>query len=106
MDIQIPTLLLDGTVLAILNREEMYGYVLTKTVQASLPISESTMYPVLRRLKNSECLETYDVPFEGRMRRYYRITETGKQELKKIYNDWVVFRDVMDRLMEVEEDDE
>lgn len=52
MDIQIPTLLLDGTVLSLLNKKDMYGYALTKTVQAQLPISESTMYPVLRRLKS------------------------------------------------------
>ncbi|MDR2832200.1 MAG: PadR family transcriptional regulator [Streptococcaceae bacterium] len=105
MDIQIPTALLDGTVLAILNREEMYGYVLTKTVQGNLPISESTMYPVLRRLKKNGALETYDVPYEGRMRRYYRITQTGKDELTKIWSDWVVFRDVINRLMEVNEDE-
>jgi PadR family transcriptional regulator PadR len=105
MDIQIPTLLLDGTVLAILNREEMYGYALTKTIQGNLPVSESTMYPVLRRLKTQGALETYDVPFEGRMRRYYRITETGKEQLQKIWTDWVVFREVINHLMEVDENE-
>ena len=62
MEIQIPSLLLDGTVLALLNQEDLYGYIITKNVQERLPISESTMYPVLRRLKKNELLETYDVP--------------------------------------------
>lgn len=100
MNIQIPTLLLDGTVLALLSREEMYGYLLTKTVQESLPVSESTMYPVLRRLKKNDFLETYDIPFEGRMRRYYRITELGEREFARIYQEWCDFRARMDKMME------
>lgn len=103
MDIQIPTPILDGTVLAILNREEMYGYVLTKTVQSSLPISESTMYPVLRRLEAQGALETYDVVFEGRMRRYYKITETGEKALAEILKSWTIFRETINRLLEVGE---
>ena len=100
MDIQIPTLLLDGTVLSILTRENMYGYLLTKTVQESLPVSESTMYPVLRRLKKNDFLETYDVPYEGRMRRYYRITDSGLGEFSRIAEQWREFRDTMDKMME------
>ncbi|MCL2113438.1 PadR family transcriptional regulator [Lactococcus protaetiae] len=99
MEIQIPSLLLDGTVLALLNQEDLYGYIITKNVQERLPISESTMYPVLRRLKKNELLETYDVPFEGRMRRYYRITSDGKDELKKITEDWKNFRQIIDEML-------
>ncbi len=105
MEIQIPTLLLDGTVLALLSREEMYGYLLTKTVQESLPVSESTMYPVLRRLKKEGALETYDVPFEGRMRRYYKITLIGEKELQRIKDNWQEFRETMNKIMEGETDE-
>ncbi len=56
MHIQIPTVLLDGTVLAALSKEDMYGYALTKIVQESLSVSESTLYPVLRRLKKKGIL--------------------------------------------------
>ncbi|EPH97973.1 MULTISPECIES: PadR family transcriptional regulator [unclassified Enterococcus] len=100
MHIQVPTLLLDGTVLAALSREDMYGYALTKIVQESLNISESTMYPVLRRLKQEGYLETYDEPFEGRNRRYYRLTDRGHEQLKEIIVHWVVFRDSLDKLLE------
>jgi PadR family transcriptional regulator PadR len=100
MHIQVPTLLLDGTVLAALSREDMYGYALTKIVQESLNISESTMYPVLRRLKKEGYLETYDEPFEGRNRRYYRLTDRGHEQLEEIIVHWVVFRDSLDKLLE------
>lgn len=100
MHIQVPTVLLDGTVLAALSREDMYGYALTKIVQESLSVSESTMYPVLRRLKKEEYLETYDEPLEGRNRRYYRLTPKGRQHLEEIIDKWIVFRDSLNRLLE------
>ena len=100
MEIQIPTLLLDGTVLMLVSQEEMYGYALTQTVQKNFPISESTLYPVLRRLKKDGALETYDVPFEGRMRRYYRITPFGKKQLQEIATDWEIFKAMMDEILE------
>lgn len=100
MHIQIPTVLLDGTVLAALSKEDMYGYALTKIVQESLSVSESTLYPVLRRLKKEGYLETYDEPFEGRNRRYYSLTPIGNRHLEEIIDEWIVFRDSLDRLLE------
>ena len=100
MHIQIPTVLLDGTVLAALSKEDMYGYALTKIVQESLSVSESTLYPVLRRLKKEGYLETYDEPFEVRNRRYYSLTPIGSRHLEEIIDEWIVFRDSLDRLLE------
>lgn len=100
MHIQIPTVLLDGTVLAALSKEDMYGYALTKIVQESLSVSESTLYPVLRRLKKEGYLDTYDEPFEGRNRRYYSLTPIGSRHLEEIIDEWIVFRDSLDRLLE------
>lgn len=100
MHIQVPTILLDGTVLAALSKEDMYGYALTKIVQESLSVSESTMYPVLRRLKKEGFLDTYDEPFEGRNRRYYQLTPAGYNRLEDIIDEWIVFRDSLNRLLE------
>ena len=100
MHIQIPTVLLDGTGLAALSKEDMYGYALTKIVQESLSVSESTLYPVLRRLKKEGYLETYDEPFEGRNRRYYSLTPIVSRHLEEIIDEWIVFRDSLDRLLE------
>lgn len=71
--------LLDGIVLAVVSREAegTYGYKITQDVRKAIDISESTLYPVLRRLQKENCLETYDMAFDGRNRRYYKLTETG-----------------------------
>ena len=91
MTIQMPTVLLDGSVLAILENRDMYGYLLTKEIQKYINVSESTMYPVLRRLQKSGELVTYDEAFEGRMRRYYQITSLGQTRLNEIKQDWQTF---------------
>ncbi len=72
--------LLDGIVLAVVSREAegTYGYKITQDVRKAIDISESTLYPVLRRLQKENCLETYDMAFDGRNRRYYKLTETGR----------------------------
>ena len=91
MTIQIPTALLDGSVLAILDSQDMYGYLLTKEIQKHVNVSESTMYPVLRRLQKNGDLITYDEAFEGRMRRYYQITPLGQKHLVEIKREWQDF---------------
>ena len=91
--------LLDGCVLALLNQEDLYGYALTQRVKAVLDISESTLYPVLRRLQKDGCLSVYDQPYQGRNRRYYAITRRGKERLGQIRGEWRQLRDSLDRLL-------
>ena len=76
MGFAISAALLDFCVLAIVAQEDVYGYALTHRLMESADLSESTLYPVLRRLKN-KLLDTYDKQYEGRNRRYYTITEKG-----------------------------
>lgn len=78
-----PAALLDAIVLAVVSREQegTYGYKITQDVRKVLNVSESTMYPVLRRLQKDECLEVYDMQFDGRNRRYYKVTEKGMAQL-------------------------
>ena len=99
MAIKVATKLLDGCVLGLLEQEEMYGYELTKRVQESINVSNSTMYPVMRRLKTEGLVDTYDESFEGRNRRYYRITEAGKTQLTEVKEEWMTFKNGIDDLM-------
>ncbi|WP_373892361.1 PadR family transcriptional regulator [Weissella confusa] len=100
MNIQVPTTVLDGSVLAMLAKEDTYGYIITKNMQDLLNVSESTMYPVLRRLKKDGYVETYDQPFEGRIRRYYKMTAEGQAHLTEIKDSWGAFRGAVDSLLE------
>lgn len=82
--------LLDAIVLAVVSKVEegTYGYRITQQVRSVMEISESTLYPVLRRLQKDSCLEVYDRECAGRNRRYYRITEHGKNQLNYYEAEW------------------
>lgn len=82
--------LLDAIVLAVvsLDANGTYGYKITQDVRQVIEISESTLYPVLRRLLKDGCLEVYDMEYGGRNRRYYKITDTGMAQLNLYKSEW------------------
>lgn len=82
--------LLDAIVLAVVSKEEegTYGYKITQDVRRAIDVSESTLYPVLRRLQKDGWLIVYDRECGGRNRRYYRITEPGNQKLMEYRREW------------------
>lgn len=82
--------LLDAVVLSVVSREKegTYGYKITQDVQQVISVSESTLYPVLRRLLKDECLKSYDREFQGRNRRYYQITASGLAQLNMYKQEW------------------
>lgn len=100
MAIQVSTEILEGSVLALLTSEDYYGYAITRKVQMVFPISESTMYPILRRLKKEGWLSTYDEAYEGRNRRYYKITDLGREQLDRIRNNWQELKAATDTILE------
>lgn len=85
--------LLDAIVLAVVSRDinGTYGYKITQEVREVIDISESTLYPVLRRLQKDECLEVYDMEFGGRNRRYYKLTERGRVQLRLYEEEWQAY---------------
>jgi PadR family transcriptional regulator PadR len=97
---QIGATLLDACVLSVLRKEDTYGYVLTQTLRATIEISESTLYPVLRRLQKEDFLAAYDVPWQGRTRRYYTITEKGRARAGEYSAAWAEFKGRVDVLIE------
>lgn len=99
MTFQIGTTLLDACVLAILSREDAYGYILTQNVKEVINVSESTLYPVLRRLQKDNCLTAYDLPYSGRNRRYYQITDSGKEKLDVYVREWDDYKHKVDRIL-------
>ncbi|MBQ1478306.1 MAG: PadR family transcriptional regulator [Erysipelotrichaceae bacterium] len=92
MDVQLKRGILDVCVLASLLKEDSYGYKIIQTLDGVVDISESTLYPILRRLENNRCLTSYSVEHNGRLRKFYHITEEGKEKIKDYLVD---FMDVM-----------
>ena len=99
MVFQLGSALLDACVLAVLSDEDAYGYVLTQKVRQVIDISEATLYPVLRRLQKEGALTTYDVPFGGRNRRYYRITEQGREKYREYLAAWNDYKIRVDKVL-------
>jgi PadR family transcriptional regulator PadR len=83
MEIQFKKGLLDAYVLALLKKGDTYGYQLFSDVSENMEVSESTLYPILRRLEVARCLSTYDVQHGGRLRKYYHLTDAGFLRLEE-----------------------
>ena len=94
--------LLDAIVLAVVSRESQgtYGYKITQDVRQVLEVSESTLYPVLRRLQKDHCLEVYDMQFDGRNRRYYKVTDRGMAQLNLYREEWKVYSKKISEIFE------
>ena len=91
--------LLDALVLSIVAKEDTYGYKITQEIRKAIEMSESTLYPVLRRLLKDECLESYDMEYMGRNRRYYRVSEKDRIQLKLYQEEWKLFKVRIDNVI-------
>jgi len=88
MDIQLKRGLLDICVLAAIRGEESYGYRIIKDMKPYVELSESTLYPILRRLETAQLLTVRTAEHNGRLRKYYRITESGQRRIAEFRQDW------------------
>ena len=92
MDVQLKRGMLEICVLAAMQHEDAYGYKLVKDISPYVAISESTLYPILKRLENAQCVTVYAVEHNGRLRKYYRITAAGRGRIQEFLQEW---QDVM-----------
>lgn len=88
MDPQLKRGFLEVCVLASINQRDSYGYQIVKDMPASLQITESTLYPLFKRLEAAGALTTYSVEHNGRMRKYYRITPVGSARIDEFLAEW------------------
>ena len=88
MDIQMKRGLLDVCVLAAIKDEDSYGYQIIKDIKRYLDISESTLYPILRRLEAAEMLTVRTAEHNGRLRKYYHITAAGLGRIEDFKTEW------------------
>ena len=88
MDIQLKRGLLDVCVLAAIQDEESYGYKIIKDVKPYIVLSESTLYTILKRLESASLLTVRTAEHQGRLRKYYRITDAGQQRIADFKEEW------------------
>ena len=96
MDVQLKRGLLDVCVLAAIKDADSYGYQIVKDMAPYVALSESTLYPILRRLEAAKCLTVRSVEHNGRLRKYYHITPLGQQRLAQFDADWIELQAIHD----------
>ena len=94
MDTQMKRGLLDVCVLSALRDEESYGYKIISDLAPYIKISESTLYPILRRLETAGALTTHSVEYNGRLRKYFKITEKGIKKIEEFIEDAKEFQKI------------
>ena len=92
MDIQLKRGLLDVCVLAAIKNEDSYGYQIIKDMKPCVDLSESTLYTILKRLETAGMLSVRTAEHNGRLRKYYHITDAGRGRIEEFKNEW---REVM-----------
>ncbi|MGF7058529.1 PadR family transcriptional regulator [Brassicibacter mesophilus] len=92
MNIQFKKGVLELCVLTLLDKQDCYGYELVNEISKNILISEGTIYPLLRRLKDEGYVTTYlQESQEGPTRKYYQLTDLGKETTEKLKNEWFSF---------------
>lgn len=106
MDIQLKRGVLEICVLAAIKNEDSYGYKIVKDIKPYIEISESTLYPILRRLEAGKMLTVHSVEHNGRLRKYYHITQSGLGRIEEFKEEWKEIMSVYKFIVKEEESNE
>ena len=96
----VSALLIEYLILTIVETQDSYGYEISQTIKLVADIKESTLYPILKKLEKAGFLPTYSQEFQGRKRKYYSITGSGKEQIEYLSNEWIAYRDTIDGIIE------
>ncbi|MDI9503381.1 MAG: helix-turn-helix transcriptional regulator [Erysipelotrichaceae bacterium] len=88
METQLRRGMLEICVLAAIKNKDSYGYKIIKDLKPVLELSESTLYSILKRLEESKMLIVKSVEHNGRLRKYYRITDLGIERIEEFKEEW------------------
>ena len=83
--------LIEFLILAILEKDDSYGYEISQTIKLIANIKESTLYPILKKLEQNDCLTTYSQEYQGRKRKYYSLTAYGHEHLLTLKEEWQTY---------------
>ncbi len=94
------SILIEFLILAIINREDSYGYEISQTIKLAANIKESTLYPILKKLEKAGYMTTYSQEYQGRKRKYYSITSEGKEQLEFLNKEWLTYKETLNGIVE------
>ncbi len=100
MDAQLKRGFLEICVLSVLQKEDSYGYKIIKDLSNFIEMSESTLYPILKRLEINNCLTVYSIEHNSRLRKYYKITPLGNQKIDEFLIEWKAVMEVYEIIKE------
>lgn len=92
--------LIEFLILAILEERESYGYEISQTIKLIANIKESTLYPILKKLETSHYLTTSSQEYQGRMRKYYSLTDKGAEQLQSLKTEWNTYINTINGIIE------
>ncbi len=94
------SILIEFLILAVIDREDSYGYEISQTIKLAANIKESTLYPILKKLEKAGYMTTYSQEYQGRKRKYYSITQEGKEQLQFLNEEWLTYKETLDDILE------
>lgn len=93
---------LDLCVLTILKKKDYYGYTLVNEISNYIEISEGTIYPLLKRFRDNEWVLVYEEKsLDGAPRKYYSLTKSGKEALRRLEKEWSTFRESVENILTI-----
>lgn len=90
----------DFLILSVISRQDAYGYQISQILKKVSSTKDSALYPVLKRFQENRYVETYDQPYQGRNRKYYKITPKGREQYMKLKEEWDEFKQAVDDIVD------
>lgn len=105
MNSQLKRGTLELCALSVVSRGDCYGYELVNRISKCMEVTEGTIYPLMKRLKDGGLIESYIVESpEGPPRKYYKITQSGSEELARLSEEWFKFTESVNKLLNREDE--
>lgn len=96
----VSSILIECLILSMLERQDSYGYEISQTIKVVADIKESTLYPILKKLQTAGYVTTYSQEYQGRKRKYYQLTQAGKEHIPFLKREWQSYKEQIDGIIE------
>lgn len=93
--------LMELLLLSIISREDSYGYIISQRLKNVSNMKDSSLYPILKRLSDQELVEIYDQQYQGRNRKYYKVTEEGEHRRIELKEQWQAYNQEINQIIEL-----